>query len=171
MALPNVEYPDEPFTRAGDRPRPAGFGAVACHWDPRAALAGTYDDRWLRERQPLVPDDFDDRFFQCAPEDQQPRGFLQGGEPVHLYRVTTSEHVRFSLPRIALDFETRFFDGTRQLHESCALHTVIVEPDYPRLSLVWHSSLRCHFKVHKLERTVVTLATTGVTGESGGHES
>jgi hypothetical protein len=24
---------------------------------------------------------------------------------------------------------------------------------------VWHSAIRCHFKVHKLERTIVTLKT------------
>jgi hypothetical protein len=39
------------------------------------------------------------------------------------------------------------------------LHTVILEPDYPRVSLVWQSALPCHFKVHQLESTIVTLKT------------
>jgi hypothetical protein len=34
---------------------------------------------------------------------------------------------------------------------------VILEPDYPRVSLVWHTALPCHFKPNKLERTIVTL--------------
>jgi hypothetical protein len=32
------------------------------------------------------------------------------------------------------------------------------------VSLVWHSALPCHFKVQKLERTVITLKTDLSTG-------
>jgi len=42
---------------------------------------------------------------------------------------------------------------------------VILEPDFPRVSLVWHSVLPCHFKVQKLERTIVTLKTDMSSGE------
>jgi hypothetical protein len=56
-----------------------------------------------------------------------------------------------------LGFETRFYDGSREVHKNRSLHTVILEPDFPRISLVWHTALPCHFKVQKLERTIVTL--------------
>jgi hypothetical protein len=39
------------------------------------------------------------------------------------------------------------------MHERPKLHTVILEPDCPRVSLVWHSALPCHPKVYKLEKT------------------
>jgi hypothetical protein len=42
---------------------------------------------------------------------------------------------------------------------------VILEPDHPRVSLVWHSALPCHFKVQKLEKTVVTMKSDVSTGE------
>ena len=167
--VPNVEYPDEPIKEWNDRPRPAGFGAIAGHWHTRLALAGTYDDRWLKERQPLVPADFDDRFFQCAPQDQQAPGFLHGGEPVVLYRLTPGGELRFHLPKVFLGFETRFYDGTRQIHRERKLHTVILEPDVPRVSLVWHTALPCHWKVQKLERTIVTLRTP-LNGTTPDHE-
>lgn len=32
---------------------------------------GTYDDKWLEERHPYYPKDFDDAHWNCAPEDQQ----------------------------------------------------------------------------------------------------
>jgi len=51
----------------------------------------------------------------------------------------------------------KFFDDTRQTHTERRLHTVIIEPDHPRVSLVWHSPLPCHFKVQKLKSTAVTL--------------
>jgi hypothetical protein len=35
------------------------------------------------------------------------------------------------------------------------LHSVIVEPDHPRVCLVWQTSLQCHNKVLKLDRTHV----------------
>jgi hypothetical protein len=158
-ALPNIEYPDQLITSWNTRPRPAGFGPVASHWQPRVQFAGTYDDGWMKNRQPLLPADFDDRFYQCAPADQQAPQLLRGGEPVVLYRLTPSGDTRCSLPKVFLGFETRFYDGTRELHTDRRLHTVILETDYPRVSLVWHSALPCHFKVQKLERTIVSLKT------------
>lgn len=166
---PNVEYPEEGLREWSDRPRPAGFGPIPGHWQPRVALAGTYDDRWMQERQPLVPEDFDDRFYQCAPVDQQAPGFLRGGEPVVLYRLTPGGDLRFHVPKVFLGFDTRFYDGTRQIHRERRLHTVILEPDVPRVSLVWHSALPCHWKVQKLERTIVTLRTP-LNGTTTGQE-
>ena len=113
----------------------------------------------MKTRHPLLPEDFDERFFQCAPIDQQAPQFLRGGEPVVLLNLSPTAELRFLLPKIYLGFETRFYDGSREIHKQRHLHNVILEPDYPRVSLVWHSALPCHFKVQKLERTVVTLKT------------
>lgn len=155
--VPNMEAPDRLIAAWDDRPAPAGFGAIGSHWQPRASFAGTYDERWMKTRQPLLPEDFDERFFQCAPADQQAPQFLLGGEPVTLLNLSPLGGLRFALPRIHLGFETRFYDGSREIHRERKLHTVVFEPDFPRVSLVWHSALPCHFKVQKLERTVVTL--------------
>jgi hypothetical protein len=158
-ALPNIEDPSRPIATWSDRPPPAGFGAIASHWQPRVGFAGTYDERWMKARQPLLAEDLDDRYFQCAPADQQAPQWLRGGEPVAVLGMTPSQELRFTLPRLHLGFETLFADGSREVHAQRRLHTVILEPDFPRVSLVWHSALPCHFKVHKLERTVVTLKT------------
>lgn len=159
LDLPNVEYPKQLISAWNDRPPPAGFGAICSHWQPRAGFAGTYDDHWQKTRAPLLAEDLDDRHFQSAPPDQQAPHWLRGGEPVVLLRLTPGQDLRFTLPKLYLGFETRFYDGTRQVHPKKQLHTVILEPDFPRVSLVWHTALPCHFKVHKLERTVVTLKT------------
>lgn len=153
LRQPNIEYPDQLVRTWSDRPAPAGFGPLGVHWQPRRSLAGTYDERWLRERQPLLPQDFDDRHYQCAPADQQAPQFLQGGEPVALVHLAPQAEIRFALPRVLLGLETFFSDGTRQRHERPRLHTVILEPSAMRVSLVWHSALPCHPRVHKLMRT------------------
>jgi hypothetical protein len=157
MRLPNIERPDAPIRSWSDRPEPAGFGPTACHWQPRAGFAGTYDDHWMKTRQPLWAEDLDERYFQSAPVDQQVPGFLRGGEPVALRGLTEQGRLDFTLPKVYLGFETYFTDGSCEIHRSRRLHTVIIEPDGPRLQMVWHSALPCHFKVHQLLRTVITL--------------
>lgn len=148
--LPNVE---EAGTNL--RKRPAGFGPIAPHWQPRLQYAGTYDDAWQKERCPLLPHDFDDRFFLSSPEDQRSKTPLKGGEFVELYNLTPGGLLTFRLPRVALGFETWFFDGQRVGHRG-ELHTIILEPDVPRVVLVWHTHLQCHDRVLKLARTVVS---------------
>jgi hypothetical protein len=163
--LPNVEDPKQLIGAWDDRPPPAGFGAIECHWPARAGYAGTYDEHWVKTRQPLLAEDLDDRYFQCAPVDQQAPQFLRGGEPVILHNLHPRGRIQFRLPKLYFGFETRFYDRSRELHRNRRLHTVILEPDFPRVSLVWHSALPCHFKVQKLERTVVTLKTDIRPGE------
>ena len=157
LPLPNIEYPTELISSRKDKPKPAGFGPIYSHWQPRISFAGTYDENWMKTRFPLLPENLDDRFFQCAPIDQQTPKFLQGGEPCMLYRLTPEGELRFFLPKIYLGFETRFFDGSRETHKTYSLHTVIIEPDFPRLLMVWHTALPCHSKMLKLDRTIVSL--------------
>lgn len=154
---PNIEYPDRLIDAWNDRPPPAGFAPLGSHWQARAAFAGTYDDRWMKTRQPLLPDDFDDRFHQCAPADQQAASFLLGGEQVTLLNLTASGRVDFVLPKVELMLETHFQDGERRPHEPPKLHTVILEPDVNRVSLVWHSAIECHAKVYELSSTRIQL--------------
>jgi len=140
----NVEDPNFLISSWKDRPRPAGFGPIARHWSPRVELAGTYNERWERERLPLLPEDFNEHFFQCAPQDQQRSNHLTGGEPVELLNLSPEGPLHFNLPRIELSFTT-LLGGTTVEH-GAKLHTVILEPDVPRVIVVWHTALRCHGK-------------------------
>lgn len=155
---PNIEEPAALISSWRDRPRPAGYGPIPCHWAPRRRWAGTYDDAWSRECQPLLPHDFDERFYLGAPEDQQAREYLRGGERVELTNLTPNGGLSFGLPLVALGFETIFATGERVVHRA-DLHSVIVEPDFPRVIMVWHTRLRCHGKVLELESTRITEKT------------
>jgi hypothetical protein len=156
--LPNFEYPHQPIERWSDRPEPAGFGPLCSHWKQRQQWAGTYDARWQQERLPLLPEDFDDRHYQCAPPDQQTPQFLHGGEPVALRNLTLGGgDMRFTLPRVHIGLETYFFTGPSTRHAPPKLHTVVIEPDLRRVSLVFHSALPCHARVLKLKQTRIWL--------------
>jgi len=154
-AAPNIDYPDASDSATGDKRRPAGFGPIARDWSPRLELAGTYDAAWSEHRKPLVPVDFDDRFYQAAPADQQAPRYLSGGEDVELVNLTPSGRLHFHLPRVAIGCETTI----RRKHEwgRPDLHTVVIEPDLNRVILVWHTALPCHFTAYDLQRTRVYL--------------
>jgi hypothetical protein len=130
-----------------------GFGPIPRHKPPRVELGGTYDARWKQERFPLLPLDFDERFFQCAPPDQQTLEPLKGGELIELVNFTPDGYLKFSLPKVKLAFYTDFGDDV--VEHGASLHTVIIEPDQRRLQVVWHTALECHPRVHKLKATLV----------------
>src|SRR6516225_1497216 len=100
LSAPNVEYPNQLIEFWRHRPTPAGLGAIECHWSPRRELAGTFDERWRRERFPLWPNDFDAHYNNTAPIDQQTARFLRGGEQVELVNLTPAGRLAFKLPRI-----------------------------------------------------------------------
>ncbi len=153
---PNLEDPSDLLRSPDQRPRPMGLGPIARAWPVRRRLAGTYDERWRRERRPLVPDDFDDRFWQSAPEDQQTS--LEGGEAVELSGVSARGVLRFHLPRLHFAFRTQL--GGKWVEHPSSLHTVLFEPDHNRLSLVHQSALPCHHTIQTLKSTVVEEVTS-----------
>jgi len=152
--LPNIENPKLLIKSWNDRPLPAGFGPIAGNWSPRAEFAGTYDEKWKKERYPLFPNDFNERFYLCSPEDQLPSSHLRGGETVELYNLTPEGRLRFELPRVALAFSTYFFSGEVVDHRP-VVHSVILEPDVPRVVIVWQTTLACHPNGLKLKKTEI----------------
>lgn len=145
--LPNVEYVNEPPSTAP----PPGYGVVSPHWLPRRPLWGTYDAAWLEKRKPLLPKDFDPRALLCAPADQQAIPHLRGGESFGVVNMNPQGNVRFTLPKHYFGFTT-YIGGTKKEHRA-KISTVILEPEYPRVIVVWHTSLACHKEIDDIDFT------------------
>lgn len=157
--MPNLEMIKRPLRSPSDRPPVAAFGPVPAHWPWRSRYAGTYDERWYKQRRPLLPEDIDARFWRIAPPEQQLAHPLKGGEPISFVNLTQPgycpESRLFSeIPKLNLGFETRFYDSGKQ-HSRAKIHTLILEPDYPRISVVYHMTLPCHPQVNLLDRTII----------------
>lgn len=150
---PSIEHPQAPVRTPVAALPPAGFGPLAAHWHPRRALAGTCDATWQQTRAPLLPADFDDRYFYSAPPDQCVPGFLNGGERVLLRHLNPAGEWRFQLPRLRFGFSTRI--GGRTVQHRGDLHSIIIEPDARRLVMVWHSALPCQHTLYQLRETLV----------------
>jgi len=150
LPVPNFEYPGGRMEDAG----PAGFGPLASYWSPRRELQGTYDDAWRKGRFPLPPVDWDPGSLLCSPADQRPARHLRGGELVELKNLTPDGMLSFVLPTLYFGFRT-MIDGRTEEHTG-RLGTVIIEPDHPRVILVWQSVLTVRNDVDYLDETVVT---------------
>jgi hypothetical protein len=109
--LPNLEDPAKPMKGPRDRVDPVGFGFVSPNWEARRRHAGTYDEHWKAEVFPYLPHDFDDQFFQMAPEDQRFPWF-KGGELIRCYHMAASPLVQFRIPELTHTVLFRFVSST-----------------------------------------------------------
>jgi hypothetical protein len=99
-ALPNLEDPADLIRAPRARPKPMGFGFYPRGGMPRLAHAGTYDDRYRKERAPLLPQDFSYAFFNGAHPDLQVEGYLRGDEEVVLENLSPRARLHFRLPGV-----------------------------------------------------------------------
>jgi hypothetical protein len=142
LRLPNIEDPQQPLKRFGDTPPPAGFGFVSPHWQPRAALAGTFDEKWQKERAPLLPRNFDRRHLNAAAPGLVAAGYLRGDEAVVAAGVTPQGTLRFALPGVPPPVvRTVLQDGADEIL-STNLDTVIIDADEKRVLLLWRACRR-----------------------------
>ena len=136
-ALPNIERHDDGMRSWSDKPEPVGFGPLGRAWHPRIGFAGTYDQRWMDEKLPFLPDDFDDRYFLSAPLDQQlPE--LTAGDTFRCLNMNEAGRFVVCLPRFSVPLRFRFDDRA----ESAALtaDTLVLEPGLSRIVLIGRTS-------------------------------
>lgn len=141
VMLPNLEQPGHPFQSYGDAPPPAGFGFIAPNWQPRLAFAGTYDQAWDRTRKPLLPQDFDRRFYNSASPGLIAPGYLRGNEPVVTIGASPHGRVAFHLPCPAAPVCIVELRGRNRISLQTVLDTVIVDMDLMRVTLQWRAHL------------------------------
>jgi len=161
--LPNLVEMRELGDDSTETLAPVGVGYVAPSWEPRLTRGGTYGPRWLEERSPFLPEDFDPRFLQAASPGLVAQGRLRGGEPVEI--VNGAPHpdsvLRFSLPCVELQAKVRI--GARE--ETCPLQvdTVLFEPDDDALfAMTWMASLPCHNRAPRIDW--VTFGASRIEG-------
>lgn len=137
--LPNTEHPDQPVTSPYGDYRPMALGPIGRAWPERLRYGGTYDQNWIDNVFPFLPADFDDRYFQMAPEDQQ-IPFPESGTPVALVNLTPSGREVFRLPETALPVRI-FRDRETCLEVAPRPDTLIFDPEARVFMLVWRVSV------------------------------
>ena len=163
--LPNTEETGNPVTGFDGNYRPMSFGPIGRHWHPRAAYAGTYDQHWVDAVFPFLPADFDDRYFQAAPPDQQLPKPL-GEQRVILLNLTPDGRREFVIPAITAPIVVFPKRGGRE-DLTGALDTVVIEPDADQVTMTWRVT-------RPLKRSVFEIAQVYVGRQDRvwtGHDS
>ncbi len=136
--LPNTEIPGDPAPDPKGSLAPMSFGAVGRAWLPRAGFAGTYDQRWLDDRFPFLPDDFDPRYHQAAPPDQQ-MPYPRGGEEIALENLSPGGACAFRLPELSLPVEITA-KGRPRVSTQAVPDTIVLTPDEGSFSITFRTS-------------------------------
>jgi hypothetical protein len=136
-----------------DRPAPVGFGFVAPHWQPRISFGGTYDAAWLRKRAPLLPDDFDPRFFQRGAAGLVSKEPPPAGTPVAVGGVVPHGEIRFDLPRVVPQGQIYFRSEKAEL--TFTLQTLLVDADASLLEMTFGAYRSVHGQIHDIECVAV----------------
>lgn len=156
--LPNLEDPRDLLTSPAGRVRPAGFGFTGPSWLPRARFAGTCDAAWEEQRAPLLPRDFDRRFFLAAAPGLSSSAPLRGDEPVVVLGCTPEGRWEFALPGLPPPrcVVARHLGPAVEL--TTALDTVIVDADARRLVLLWRAFTTLRTGPHDVRAFTITAA-------------
>ena len=67
--------------------------------------------------------------------------------------LSPSGVLKFTLPKAYLTFATAF--GRETEEHRANIQTVILEPDVPRVIVVWWTRLSCHHRADYLDRTTI----------------
>lgn len=155
IELPQIEHAQED---ALDQPKsalPVGFGAVSRAWLPRRNFAGTYDEAWQKNRSPLLPVDFDPRFYHSAPQDQVVAGGLKGGEALTLKGFLPDEDISVRLPQIVFLARTQLRTGFEETR--FRITRLDVDLDKRQLGLCWVSTVNCNGDDTRIKSSTVTV--------------
>lgn len=134
MPAPTIEHPGAPITAAGEVTEPAGFGAIASHWRPRSRYAGTFDEAWRATRMPLMPRDFDPRYWNVAHPSLQFEEHLRAGDPISILGMSPPGTMHFELPPLPVVIHGKTGDG-RALTARPPIDTVLVDTNAARVEL------------------------------------
>ncbi len=139
VPLPNIEHPEAPLEGPRRGGKAVGFCPQPPAWLARRKYAGTYDDHWQKERLPLLPEDFDDRFLQCAPAALTADRYLSGQEPVTLLGMTPEGRIDFQLAAEPPTLGVRLHKTGKLSHPD--LESIHIDTITRQVHLTWKSAI------------------------------
>jgi hypothetical protein len=154
--LPSTEEIGHAVRNPRGNSRPMAFGPVGRSWSTRSCHAGTYDDAWLDQHFPFLPPDFDERYYQAAPADQQvPLDvFRQGPVEVAMANLTPQGMTRFTIPALVAPVHVFPKHGEREDY-TASLDTLVIEPDAQRFTLTWRVARPLKKSMHEIAQVLV----------------
>ena len=162
--LPPIESPYDPLTHASQKPSPAGFLPMSMTSPKQRQRLGTFDEHWLKEAWPYLPDDHDPLYWNMAESDQQQQAYWQGNEQIyceHLHPTKPSQHYELADHKIRA-----FYQRRDQAPEELRLNfdTIWLFPDLEQAFLIWHGTVSVHDEIASDMEAVLLVEENRQTG-------
>jgi len=151
--LPNTEELGRAVDSPSDKYTPMALSPLGRGWPQRARYAGTYDQQWLDDVFPFLPKDFDDRYYQAAPEDQQVP-FPKAPMEVVLSGFNADGVRQFMLPHFEAPVHVFPKHGEREDYIA-TLDTIMFEPDLERFTMSWRIARPLRKNMHEILQILV----------------
>ncbi|SMF57688.1 hypothetical protein SAMN02745866_03714 [Alteromonadaceae bacterium Bs31] len=140
VALPNLESPERLISTPEQKPLPYCPAFLNKNWLPRSQLAGNCDEQWQAQRMPLLPKDFDIRFYNAAlPEFILP--MLKGGEPVNMQGFSPEGALSFTLPN--WNMKIKYCMKNEVLEARSKLDTLTILSNKRQVIINWRACFPC----------------------------
>lgn len=130
---PCIEDPAKPIESA-EKHDPVGVGAIASSWAPRRDRLGTADEAWRANRMPLLPLDFDPRFYQVANPSLQLEGPLVEGDLLATTGMSEEHVFDVKVPALRVIAHVKRTDGAK-VALPLVIDTALLEPAVCRVEL------------------------------------
>ncbi|WCM87175.1 DUF2169 family type VI secretion system accessory protein [Acidovorax sp. NCPPB 3576] len=137
--LPWIEPLDRSLASWDDTLEPLALGHVPPHHLPRRALQGTFGDTWQSTRAPDLPEDFDPRHHNAAPDALQLREPPRPGHTLALHGMSEEGPLCFTWPQLALTVQAETAGGTLLPPQELRWDTLLVDTEARRASLLWRA--------------------------------
>lgn len=152
---PMLESLEDAVRKPNGKQKPVAFSAIGRHCHPRTKYAGTYDEKWQKNIFPFLPEDFDEQFNQCAPEDQQ-MPYPKGGEHVILRNMVAGRSdVRFRLPKCDNVIIRILWSDLNSEEFLANPDTIYFETNEERFSIVWRLSIPINRRLNEFHTIAV----------------
>ena len=108
---------------------------------------------WGETRRPLLPRDFDRRFFNAAPPGLVAPGYLRGDEPVAIVNASLRGALAFRLPGQPPPAVTVQLGG--DVRPRMQLDTVVLDTDSHQVLLLWRGHVLLDNGLHDVRTIAV----------------
>ena len=123
---PQIESMNESIDKP-NMPNPAqGFGFIVRTWHPRVNYVGTFTEEQLQKKEPCLPKDFQEIYYNAAHPDLQLKSYFKPDDKVILYNLSKDKwEYSFKIPNFY--FKTQIEDFLDSNPIFLDIDTVIVD--------------------------------------------